>query len=107
MRFIKRHLTALQGADLAGIRVHARDLMTEISQTGPSGQSDIAGSKDRNVHRSPILRPEGLLTDGTSDAGVPVVDLLVLDRRRRPERTGIPNTRILPARGAFFGLLWP
>ena len=50
MRFVEGHFTALERADLFRIRVDAGDLMTEISQAGPGGQSDIACSKNRNVH---------------------------------------------------------
>jgi hypothetical protein len=42
---------ALEGTDLVCIRVNAGDLMTQVSQAGPGGQSDIACSKDCNVHK--------------------------------------------------------
>jgi hypothetical protein len=51
MRFMEGDFPALEGTDLVCIRVNAGDLMTQVSQAGPGGQSDIACSKDCNVHK--------------------------------------------------------
>ena len=50
---VDRNLAAMQGGDLAGILVHAGDLVAEIRKTGAGNQPHIARANHGNSHEKP------------------------------------------------------
>jgi hypothetical protein len=45
-----RNLTAVERRDLGGVLIDAGDVMTEIGETGPRHEADIAGADHGHAH---------------------------------------------------------
>ena len=50
-----RNLAAVQALDLAGIHVHANDMIARISEAGPRDEADVARPENGYTHSGKFL----------------------------------------------------
>jgi len=60
-RLIDRDHTIFKPGDFAGVDIHTDDVMADIGQTGTGDQTDVAGTKDSDIHKDPLAKSRGII----------------------------------------------